>query len=157
MRLPSASGGPIDSFCHPDPTVGGRIRVTEAFCGLAAGAVAGLVSGAPSTTAALLTGRDPLEAVRAAGSLVGSPKLGAGAVVHVAVSLAWGVALAAVLPRRRSVLWGAAAGVAIAALDLGVVGRRLAPIRALPTIPQVVDHLAYGAVVGVALSVCRSR
>ncbi|MDQ3679863.1 MAG: hypothetical protein M3378_04825 [Actinomycetota bacterium] len=136
----------------PAPT-----RPTEALCGLAAGAVAGLVSGAPSTTAAVVTGRDPLEAVRAAGSLVGSPTLGAGAVVHVAVSLAWGVALAAVLPRRRSLLWGAAAGAAIAALDLGVVARRFPRIRELPSLPQVADHVAYGAVVGAVLSDCRSR
>ncbi len=115
------------------------------------------MSGAPSTTTALLTGRDPLEAVRAAGSLVGSPTLGAGAVVHVALSLAWGVALAAVLPRRRSLLWGAGAGAAIAALDLGVVGRRFPPIRDLPKLPQIADHVAYGAVVGAVLSDCRSR
>ncbi len=68
--------------------------------------------------------------------------------------------LAAALPRRHTALWGAAAGVAIAAGDLGLVGRRVPPIRALPVVPQVADHLAYGAVVGVvlwSLNGCRSR
>jgi hypothetical protein len=123
--------------------------------GLAGGAVAGVLSGAPSTTVALVTGQSPLEAVRAAGSLVGSPNLGAGLVVHTAVSLAWGVVLAAALPRRRPALWGAAGGGAIALLDLGLVGRRFPRIRALPVAPQVSDHLVYGAVVGAMLSSSR--
>ena len=126
--------------------------------GLLAGAVAGLVSGAPSTAAALLTGRDPLEAARAAGTLVGSPTLGAGAAVHAVVSLGWGLVLSAVAPRRHLPLWGAAAGLAIAALDLGVVARRFFPrLRALPVLPQVADHVAYGAAVGSVLSWSRSR
>ncbi|MDP8976549.1 MAG: hypothetical protein M3N28_09360 [Actinomycetota bacterium] len=127
--------------------------------GLAAGAVAAVLSGVPSTAAAVLTRRDALEAARAAGAMVGSPTVGAGAAVHACISLAWGVMLAAALPRRHPVLWGVAAGGAIAAVDLGVVGRRLAPIRALPAVPQVADHLAFGAVVGavVGLTSCRSR
>ena len=125
--------------------------------GLLAGAVAGLVSGAPSTAAALLTGRDPLEAARAAGTLVGSPTLGAGAAVHAVVSLGWGLVLSAVAPRRHLPLSGAAAGLAIAALDLGVVARRFPRLRALPVLPQVADHVAYGAAVGSVLSWSRSR
>ena len=125
--------------------------------GLLAGAVAGLVSGAPSTAAALLTGRDPLEAARAAGTLVGSPTLGAGAAVHAVVSLGWGLVLSAVAPRRHLPLWGAAAGLAIAALDLGVVARCFPRLRALPVLPQVADHVAYGAAVGSVLSWSRSR
>lgn len=125
--------------------------------GVLAGAVAGVVSGAPSTVHALLTGRQPLEAVRAAGTLVGSPTVGAGALVHVVISLWWGAVLAAVLPPRRAVLSGAAAGLAIAAVDLGAVGRRLPRIRALPVLPQVADHVLYGVVVGAVLSARRSR
>ena len=37
-------------------------------------------------------------------------------------------------------------------IDLGVVGRRLPRIRALPLLPQVADHVAYGAAVGAVLS-----
>lgn len=125
--------------------------------GLVAGAVAAVVSGAPSTAAALLTRRDPLEATRAAGTVMGSPTVGAGASVHAAVSLGWGVVLAAVLPRHHPALWGTGAGAAIAALDLGVVGRRLPHIRALPVLPQVADHLAYGAVVGAVLGRLNGR
>jgi hypothetical protein len=104
------------------------------------------VSGAPSTLHALLTGRDPLAAARAAGSLVSSRhQLAAAIPVHLGVSLFW----AALIPRRAGVVGGAAAGLAIAALDLGV----LAPpaVRALPLWPQVADHVAYGAIVGWAL------
>ncbi len=49
-------------------------------------------------------------------------------------------------------LLAALAGLAIAALDLGVVGRRYPRIRALATMPQVLDHVAYGATVGAVLS-----
>ena len=127
---------------------------------MVAGAVAAVASGVPSTAAAVATGRDPLEAVRAAGTVVGSPTLAAGTVVHTVVSLGWGVVLSAVLPSRRSVVWGAAAGAVIAGVDLGLLARRWPRVRALPKLPQLADHLAYGAVVGAvlgSLSGSRSR
>jgi hypothetical protein len=126
--------------------------------GLRAGAVAGVLSGAPSTVHALATGRSPVEAIRAAGTLVlpddaaPSSLAAAGVVAHGAISLGWGVVLAAVLPSRRAVVWGALAGLAVAGLDLGVLGRGWPRIRALPTAPQVGDHIAFGALVGVVLS-----
>jgi hypothetical protein len=129
--------------------------------GLRAGVVAGALSGAPSTVHALATGRSPLDAVQAAGTLL-LPSDGvdrapgalatAGVLAHGAISLGWGVVLAAVLPRRHPVAWGAVAGLAIAGLDLGLFARRLPRIRALPTVPQVADHVAYGALVGAVLS-----
>jgi hypothetical protein len=76
----------------------------------------------------------------------------AGGAAHVAISIGWGVVLAAALPRRHTLAAGAAAGLAIAALDLGVIGRRCPSIRDLDPAPQVLDHLAYGAVVGAVLS-----
>jgi hypothetical protein len=126
--------------------------------GLRAGVVAGALSGAPSTAHALVTGRSPLDAVRAAGTLLlpddATPgaRAVAGVLAHGAISLGWALVLAAVLPRRRAPLWGALAGVAIAGLDLGVLARRRPRIRALPTLPQVADHVAYGALVGAMLS-----
>jgi hypothetical protein len=39
----------------------------------------------------------------------------------------------------------------IAAIDLRVPGRRAAAVRALPVFPQVVDHVVFGAVVGIYL------
>ena len=124
---------------------------------IVAGAVAGAVSGAPSTLHALAAGRSALEAVRAAGSLVGRPTVAAGVTAHAAVSLGWGLVLGAVLPRRHTPWWGLAGGVAIAAVDLGLIGRRLPRIHALPLLPQVADHVAYGAVAGAVLSARRSR
>lgn len=126
--------------------------------GLVAGAVAAAASGAPSTLHALATRTSPLEATLAAGTLL-LPRerrplalFLAAVPVHVALSLGWAVVLAFTLPRRRTLACGALAGLAIAALDLGVVGRRRPRIRALPQVPQVLDHLAYGAVVGAVLS-----
>jgi hypothetical protein len=122
--------------------------------GLAAGCVAAVVSGAPSTLCALLAEGRPLEPTLAAGSLLlpreqrASRLLLAAVPVHAALSLGWAVVLAAVLPRKRTTELGALAGFGIAALDLGVIGRRYPRIRALPQLPQVADHVAYGATVG---------
>ena len=126
--------------------------------GLRAGAVAGALSGTPSTVHAMATGRSPFDALRAAGTLLladdapPSARAAAGVAAHGAISLSWGVVLAVVLPRRRAVVWGALAGLAIAGLDLGVLGRRRPRIRALPTLPQVADHVAFGALVGATVS-----
>jgi hypothetical protein len=126
--------------------------------GLRAGAVAAVLSGAPSTLCALATGRSPFDAVEAAGTLLlpddapPSARAAAGLIAHGAISLGWGVVLAAVLPRRRTVVWGALAGLAIAGLDLGVLGRPWPRIGALPTAPQVADHVAFGALVGAVVS-----
>lgn len=131
--------------------------------GLAAGCVAAVVSGAPSTLHALLTGGRPLEPSLAAGTLLLPDEgralrlLPAAAAAHVALSLGWALALAAALPRKRTPVLGALAGLGIAALDLGVIGRGYPRISALPQLPQVADHLAYGATVGTVLSVRRRR
>ena len=90
--------------------------------GLAAGAVAAIPSGLPSTLHALLTGRDPLEATAAAGSILlpreeRTPVLLVAAVpVHLALSLGWGVVLARML-RRPTVPRGIVAGLADGAGD----------------------------------------
>jgi hypothetical protein len=125
--------------------------------GIAAGGVAAVLSGIPSTVIALARGDDPLEATVAAGSILlprergKGPRLVAAVPVHVAVSLGWGVVLSALLPRRATTTWGAVAGLGIAALDLGVIGRRFARVNALPLGPQIADHVAYGIVVGEVL------
>jgi hypothetical protein len=125
--------------------------------GLLAGGVAAVVSGGPSTAHALLTGRDPLEATLAAGSMLlpGETRrerlLIAAVPVHLAISLGWGVVLAGILPRRPSIARGAFAGLAIAAFDLGLIGGRFPQVRGLPLGPQLADHLAYGVTVAVVL------
>jgi hypothetical protein len=121
-----------------------------------AGALAAIVSGIPSTAHALLTGRDPLAATRAAGTLLPGrrdrPGVAAGLAAHVVVSAAWTGVLAAIARRHRlGLLRGAAAGLVIAALDLGVAGRAYPAVRALPRAPQVLDHLVFGAVTGALL------
>ena len=125
---------------------------------LAAGAVAAVVSGAPSTLWALSTGADPLAATLAAGSVLlphetRRGRLAIAAIpLHLALSFGWAVVLERVLPRRHEVAGGAAAGLAIAALDLCVAGKLSPRIRALPLLPQLADHVAYGLTVGFVLA-----
>ncbi len=117
---------------------------------------AAVLSGAPSTVHALATGRPLLGAARAAGTLLPgrshAPGLVSGTVVHIGVSALWGAVLGTTLPRRHTVAWGALAGFAIAAVSLPTVGRRRAAIAALPQVPQWLDNVAFGAVVGWLLS-----
>jgi hypothetical protein len=120
-----------------------------------AAAWAAVLSGAPSTLHALATGRDPLEATLAAGSILlpGEERrarlLAAAIPVHLGLSLGWTLALdRAGVRGARS---GALAGLAIAAIDLGLGGRRFRHVRALPLLPQVADHALFGAVAGAAL------
>jgi hypothetical protein len=126
--------------------------------GIVAGTVAGVLSGIPSTGHALATGRDPLAASEAAGSILlpGQARrawlLAAAVAVHSGLSIGWGLVLAACLPRRKTVTWGAVAGLAIATIDLAVARGRFPRIWVLPLIPQLADHLAYGAVAGVVLA-----
>jgi hypothetical protein len=127
-----------------------------------AAVLAGTLSGGPSTLdAALRPGASVLDAALAAGAMVvgsGAPRgvrLAAAVPVHAALSLGWTLALDRALPpdsgRGRAVAWGALAGLGIAALDLGVVGRRIPPIAALRQGPQVADHVLFGIVAGWAL------
>jgi hypothetical protein len=125
---------------------------------LHAGLIAAAVSGAPSTAVALARGDDVLEGARAAGTLLlpratrTLPLLVAAVPVHLALSLGWAVVLDRVLPPGRERLGGLVGGLAIAALDLAVVGRRLPRISSLPQPRQWADHAAYGLAVGEVLA-----
>jgi hypothetical protein len=125
---------------------------------LVAGLVAAAASGVPSTAVALARGDDVLEGARAAGALLlwrerrTLPLLAAAVPVHLALSLGWALALERALPRGCELPGGMLGGLAIAALDLGVIGRRLPPIRALPQPRQWADHVAYGVTVGAVLA-----
>ena len=145
----------------PDPVT--PLPRHDALDGVLGGAVAAVLSGVPSTLHALLVTGRPLEAGLAAGSLL-LPRerrtarlLLAAVPVHLTLSLGWGMALARVLPRRRPLAAGALGGLAIAALDLGLIGRRFARIAALPQAPQVADHVAFGLVVAVVVRHRRRR
>jgi hypothetical protein len=128
---------------------------------VAAGLAGAVVSGVPSTAYSLVRGDDVLEGGRAAGAIVlpvetRTPMLlAAGAVVHLAISLGWAAILAAVIPRHHEPTSGLAAGLAIAVLDLGVIGRKVPAIHALPQGRQWADHAAYGLTVGLVLRVRR--
>jgi len=118
-------------------------------------AVAATLSGAPSTLDAFRRQRDlrsivvyVRDATCAVGTLVppGRPGFARGAIVHFGISVLCGEALARTLPESNSLTWGAAAGLAIGVVGVGVIGRRFPAIRALPLIPQLADNLAFGAV-----------
>ena len=114
-----------------------------------------MVGGIPSTVWALARGADPLEPTLAAGSILlpGEQRrarlFGAAVPVHLVLSLGWAAVLARARVRTRT---GALAGLAIAAVDLGVAGRAFPRVRALPPAPQIADHVAYGATVGYVLA-----
>jgi hypothetical protein len=121
-----------------------------------AAAWAAALSGAPSTLHALATGRDPLEAALAAGTILLPDEtrrarlLAAAVPVHLAVSVGWTF----VLDRAgvRGAARGALAGLAIGSLDLGLGARAVPRVRALPLLPQLADHAAFGAVAGHVLA-----
>jgi hypothetical protein len=124
---------------------------------IAAGLTGAATAAIPSTTYSILNGDDVLEGGRAAGAILlphatrTRTLLAAGTLVHLALSLGWAAILAAVIPRRHEPITGLAAGIAIAALDLGLIGRRIPAIRALPQGRQWADHAAYGLTVGLVL------
>lgn len=131
--------------------------------GVRAGLVGAVVGAVPSTLHAVVTGRDLREATVAAGSLL-LPReqretrlVAAGAVAHVVISVGWGAVLAATLPPTQPVAAGAAGGLAIAAVDIGLIGRHVDRIAALPLLPQIADHVAYGTTVGLVLTLQRRR
>ena len=82
----------------------------------------------------------------AVGTLVppGRPGFSRGAIVHLGISVACGEALARTLPRDHSVAWGAAAGLAIGVINVGMIGRLFPAISALPVIPQLADNVMFG-------------
>jgi hypothetical protein len=114
--------------------------------------VAGALSGVPSTVHAVATGRPLLASTRAAGTLLGRASLVRGVLAHTGITAWWSAVLAVLLPSRHPVAWGAGAGLAIGALDLGLAARWFPAIRRLPTGPQLADHLAFGALVGLVLA-----
>jgi hypothetical protein len=128
---------------------------------VAAGLAGAVVSGLPSTLYTLLRREDPLEGGRAVGRVL-LPReertlvlLAAGAPVHLALSLGWAGVLGAVLPERGEPALATLGGLAIAGLDLVVLGRFFKPIAALPQGRQWADHVAFGLSVGVVLRATR--
>jgi hypothetical protein len=123
-----------------------------------AGLFAAVVSGAPSTVITLARGENVLAGAAAAGTMLlprerrTLPLLAASVPVHLALSLGWAAVLDRALPRGREPLTGILGGLAIAALDLGVIGRRVPAIRELPQGRQWADHVAYGLAVGAVLA-----
>ncbi|MFN2490458.1 MAG: hypothetical protein ABR529_12115 [Actinomycetota bacterium] len=123
-----------------------------------AAAPAAVLSGVPSTLHALITRCDRLEASLAAGSILlpcekrWARLLAAAVPVHLGVSVFWALVLSAILPRKKPLIGGALAGMAIAAVDLGVFGRRFHRVRRLPVFPQLADHIAFGVVAAAALA-----
>jgi hypothetical protein len=140
-------------------------RLPQGLAGdaLAAGLAGAACSAIPSTAWSLLRGDDVLESGRAAGAML-LPRerrtpvlLAAAAPVHLAMSLGWAAVMAAALPRGAEPAWGLLGGLAIAAVDLAVIGRRIPPIRGLPQGRQWADHAAYGLTVGLVLQARRAR
>ncbi|MGH2945645.1 MAG: hypothetical protein ACRDPC_05185 [Solirubrobacteraceae bacterium] len=136
----------------------GQITGDAVVAGLAGAAFSAL----PSTVWSLLRGEDALDGGRAVGAMVLADErrtpvlLAVAAPVHVGISVGWAAVMAAALPDRAEPAWGVAGGLAIASLDLAVIGRRIPAIRSLPQGRQWADHVAYGLTVGLVLRARRS-
>jgi hypothetical protein len=130
---------------------------------LTAGLAGAACSALPSTVWSLVRGDDVLDGARAAGSMLlpheqrTTVLLAAAAPVHLALSIGWAAVLAATLPRRDEPAWGVVGAMAIATLDLALIGRRISSIRTLPQGRQWADHVAYGLTVGLVLRARRAR
>jgi hypothetical protein len=130
---------------------------------LAAGLAGAACSAIPSTLLSLVRGEDVLDGARAAGAMVAPNErrtlalLVIAAPVHLAISLGWATVMAVALPRGGEPARGVVAGMAIATLDLVLIGRRIPSIAALPQGRQWADHAAYGLAVGMVLRTRRSR
>jgi hypothetical protein len=118
-------------------------------------AVAAALGGTPSTLEAFRRRRDFRsmvtyvgEATCAVGTLVppGRPGLIRGALLHLGISVLCGEGLARWMPEKRSVIWGAVAGLAIGVINVGVIGQRFPATAALPLVPQVADNVVFGSV-----------
>ena len=134
-----------------------RVKTT-----LIAGGLAGLVSGIPSTVYLLVTGGDLLASVNALVAMVAASelpvlnRLAIAAAVHFTVSFFWASVLVAIIPRRAPVIGALVASAIITFLDLEVIAPRyFAEAAALAFIPQLADHLAWGATVGAVLRMRR--
>lgn len=130
---------------------------------LCAWVAASVLSGLPSTLYALVSGGDVMEATRAAAQMIlpaGGAQDGsllavlvAAGVVHGSISLFWAMLLAQVLPRHGVTPWAVAASAGIALLDLGLIAPALFPaVAALAFLPQLADHLMWGACYGATLA-----
>ena len=130
---------------------------------LAAGAAGAVLSGVPSTAVTLLRGESLLDGATAAGTILlrserrTLPLLAAAVPVHLALSFGWAAVMSVALPRRATVPAAVGGALAIAALDLEVIGRAFPRIRALPQGRQWADHVAYGLAVGAVLRRRRRR
>jgi hypothetical protein len=130
---------------------------------LSAGLAGAAFSAIPSTAWSLLRGDDVLEGGRAAGAILlpherrTAVLLAVAAPVHLTLSIGWAAVMATALPRGREPAWGVVGGMAIATLDLALIGRRIPSIGALPQGRQWADHAAYGLSVGLVVRARRSR
>jgi hypothetical protein len=109
---------------------------------VAAGLAGAACSAIPSTVWSLVRGEDVLEGGRAAGAMLLRHErrtgvlLAIAAPVHLAISLGWAAVMAAALPRGGEPVRGVVGGIAIATLDLALIGRRIPSIKTLPQGPS---------------------
>ena len=121
---------------------------------LRAALVAGVLSGIPSTVITLAKGDDPLESTVAVGSALLPEEedlatlVGAGLLAHFAISLGWTIAFAIIMRKNPTWIRGGLLGGLVGTIDLELASLRFPQIAALPKVPQLLDHIAFGALVG---------
>ncbi len=135
-----------------DVPVRSRRRVLEGAV------VAGVLSGAPSICHAAVTEspssavRYALEVTRTVGTMAPPrrPGLIRGSVVHGVISLGAAELLARSLPHRHSAAWGAAGGLVLGVVNLGLIAPRAFPeLTRYALGPQIADNVGFGLVFAV--------
>jgi hypothetical protein len=91
------------------------------------------------------------EAVLVSATLSGLPSTLHALVARRSVRAAGAAGLARTLPRRHAVAWGAAGGLVIGIVNVGVIGRAFPAIRALPLAPALADNVAFGILFALAV------
>ena len=134
-----------------------RVRTT-----LVAGGLAGLVGAIPSTVYLLVTGGNVFASVNALAAMVAGNELpvlhsvAVATAVHITLSFFWASVLVTLLPLRAPVVGALVASAIITILDLKVIAPHyFAEAAALAFVPQLADHLAWGATVGAVLRASR--
>ena len=120
--------------------------------------IAAFLSGIPSTALAYFTGKDMLEATRAAGEMLvaadSSPlQLAmAATAVHGSLTIFWGSVLTLYVPRKHAISCSCIAMILVGIFNLCVVAPRFFPsVAALQFWPQMMDHANLGLCYGIVL------
>ena len=120
--------------------------------------IAAFLSGIPSTALAYFTGKDMMEATRAAGAMLIAPDSStsslvlAATVVHGTLTFFWASILTLFVPREHAVSYSCIVMILVGIVNLCIIAPLFFPsVVALSFWPQMMDHAALGFCFGIVL------